>query len=138
MRTLIFLLVASRICIGANRSLRYEPDKVGLVGTLELQTFPGRPNYESIKEGDEIETQWYLRLESPIDLESNPNDKSGNWEPEKDVTIVQLVIDDKDWPKRGIGKRIRATGSLFHRWSGHHHARVLFSIDEFKVLPPGR
>lgn len=134
MRTIFVLFLASRICFGANRTLRYEPDKVSLEGTLELQTFPGRPNYESIQNGDEAETQWYLRLNEPIEVEPNPKNQAESSELEKNVKIVQVVIDDKDWSKRGEGKRIRASGSLFHRWSGHHHARVLLNIDTMSVL----
>lgn len=35
--------------------LEYEPSSVSLVGTIVRRTYPGRPNYESIKKGDEPE-----------------------------------------------------------------------------------
>lgn len=133
--TLLFFLF-SLTCFAKNPVYRYEPDKVTLEGTLELQTFPGRPNYESIKGGDEIETQWFMRLGRAIDIETNPLDTTGPWDPEKNVKVVQVIIDDKDWKKVGKGKRIRATGILTHAITGHHHARVLLDIQKMIVLRP--
>ena len=40
--------------------LRYQPDTVAIAGLLTRKTFPGRPNYESVKEGDGPETGFYL------------------------------------------------------------------------------
>lgn len=136
MKTVLLILALSAPCFAKNPMYRYEPDKVILEGTLELQTFPGPPNYESIKDGDTKETQWYLRLDKVIDVDTNPKDTTGPWDPEKNVKIVQVIIDDKDWKKRGEGKRIRATGTLTHAITGHHHARVLLDIQKMFVLTP--
>ncbi len=46
--------------------LEYEPNSIELTGTLVREIHPGRPNYESIKEGDEKLIIWVLRLNSPI------------------------------------------------------------------------
>lgn len=51
-----------------NHLVYYEPAKVVLSGKLDLQTFPGPPNYESIKSGDEIETHFYLKLNRAINV----------------------------------------------------------------------
>lgn len=37
-------------------------DTVSLVGKVWRETFPGRPNYQSIEDGDEPETVWALTL----------------------------------------------------------------------------
>lgn len=134
MKIALLVLAFSVSCLAKNPVYRYEPDKVTLEGTLELQTFPGPPNYESIKSGDRIETQWYMRLDRAIDVETNPMDTTGPWEPEKNVKIVQVIIGDKDWDKRGKGKRIRATGTLSHAITGHHHARVLLDVQQMVIL----
>jgi hypothetical protein len=50
----------------AAQCLEYEPKIVRLSGVLVRETYPGRPNYESIKKGDETETIWVLRLKQPM------------------------------------------------------------------------
>ena len=48
--------------------LHYEPVFFDLAGVLDLQTFPGPPNYESIASGDEVERHFYLKLDLAIDV----------------------------------------------------------------------
>src|SRR5215813_15064234 len=45
--------------------LSYEPTVVKLRGTIISRTFPGPPNYESIREGDTPEAYWLLVLPRP-------------------------------------------------------------------------
>lgn len=106
-----------------------------LIGTLDVQTFPGSPNYDSIKDGDEIETHFYLKLGTPVDvLPTGKHPGVQDPEEERDVTIVQLAIDAENealWTRlRRIGKggRVKATGTLLHRFTGHHHSRVLLDV----------
>jgi hypothetical protein len=33
-----------------------------------MQTFPGPPNFDSIKGGDDIERHFYLKLDVPVDV----------------------------------------------------------------------
>ena len=55
-----FAQVATASC------LSYEPAVVTVQGKLVRKTFPGPPNYKDIRTGDEVETNWYLALDSPI------------------------------------------------------------------------
>lgn len=75
--------------------LQYAPAKVTLSGKLERLTFPGRPNYESVAEGDEPETGFYLELPHAI---CTTGDKA-TWDayPQKDVRLIQLVLDPKGY-----------------------------------------
>ena len=51
-----FLLTATSSDVLAQaKCLSFEPDTVVVRGALERDTFPGRPNYESIAEGDEAD-----------------------------------------------------------------------------------
>src|SRR5690242_5188894 len=43
-----------------SKCLPYEPLIVELRGVLIQRTFPGPPNYESIRKGDRAETSWLL------------------------------------------------------------------------------
>lgn len=67
-----------------------------LAGTLDLQTFPGPPNYESIATGDEMERHFYLKLDVPVDVVPGKDDHVDNPELEKNVKIVQLAINGED------------------------------------------
>lgn len=117
-----------------NRVVNYKPSVVELGGILELQTFPGPPNYESITSGDQIERGFYLRLDAPLDVVKGNEDRIDNPVTEKNVKIVQLAINAEDnalWSKfqsEGNGAHVRVRGDLFHRFTGHHHARVLLDV----------
>lgn len=132
MKTTMFLLslVLNINLFASNFRVKCEPQIVELKGKLVLQTFPGPPNYESIKNGDDIERHFYLSLEAPIDVLKMPDDKYD--EITKDVKIVQLVVtSDDQYPKLrklGVGTKVKIKGTLFKRFTGHHHSRVLLQI----------
>jgi hypothetical protein len=145
MRFLFFLFVAVLTfpwAYGANPILHYEPAVVELTGIIEQQTFPGPPNYESIANGDEIEKGWYLQLSEPVEVVKTKNDDSStNSETERNVKIMQLTWDDEN-PKldkaiRNSTKKknkVRLKGDLFHRLTGHHHSKVLMSVDQLNEI----
>jgi hypothetical protein len=58
--------------------LRYKPDTVAVAGVLTRKTFPGRPNYESVKEGDEPETAFYLEVGVPLCTIASPDSADDN------------------------------------------------------------
>jgi hypothetical protein len=136
MRTLFILLFSmSGIVFASNRQVHYEPATVELTGRLDLQTFPGPPNYESIESGDEIERHFYLDLIQPVDvvvMEKN-NKSAVNGDSFNAVKILQLVVTkDEQWARLrelGEGRDVTIKGTLFQRFTGHHHARVLLSIE---------
>lgn len=121
-----------------NRVYHYEPENVELIGTVEEQTFPGRPGYESIKNGDEIERGWYFRLLSPIDVELSKNDGDHNSKAESNVKILQLAW----FPNKVVGaalpnlvgKKVELKGQLFHAFTAHHHARILMRVEVVEVV----
>jgi len=139
---LILLSVfAAAPAFSGNRIVHYDDAQVTLVGSLDLQTFPGPPNYENISGGDEEERHFYLKLNAPIDVLTRSTKNSEDVdESEKNVKILQLVISEKDnilWKKfrdAGEGARVKIIGTLFHRFSGHHHSRVLFSVEKMELL----
>ena len=111
----------------AEGCLSYAPAEVTLTGTLHSRVFPGPPNYESIRKGDQKETAVILTLVKPACTVGN----DGFGGPESDIRDVQLVITkDEHWKiirtlKR---KRVRITGTLFHAHTGHHRTKVLFDV----------
>lgn len=134
----LILISSLPLAYGSNSIFHYEPAIVELTGVIEQQTFPGRPGYESIANGDEIEKGWYLRLSKPVDVVETKDDApSAEAETEKNVRIMQLT-----WSARELDsqirkvtkekKKVRLKGHLFHRWSGHHHSRVLMWVDRLE------
>lgn len=135
-KLILFILCASISSEAKNRFLHYKPEVIQLKGTIETQTFPGPPNYESIKNGDKIESVWILRVDEPFDMITTSQDKDIEAAPEKNIKFVHLAIfNDSIWPKLADGKHVLVKGSLYHRENGHHHSRVLLethSLEEVK------
>lgn len=108
--------------------LPYEPALVTLSGKLERKTFPGRPNFESIANGDEPETGFYLVPSSPICAIGIPG--SSNPDTQTNVQLIQLILDQSGYTKLQplIGKNIRLHGSLQSWVTGHHHTPLLLAF----------
>ena len=113
--------------------LPYEPEVVDLKGVLLRRTYPGRPNYESTRKGDEPETYFYLKLHNRIcTLEGKePN------APVADVDFVQLILDRNGYarlrPK--LGKTVTLRGTLSMQITGHHHAPLLLTVRQDEGRP---
>jgi hypothetical protein len=136
-RARILLVVAVLLLVGQlsgagaeppGGCLKYEPAEVELRGVIARETFPGRPNYESVEAGDEPETVWVLTLHAPVCV-----DGAGGEDPnvaERDVRQVQLVLSREQYAACAplVGKRVRVCGSLFHAITGHHHKDVLMTV----------
>jgi hypothetical protein len=68
---LLILLVPSLLFA---ECVNYEPDLVSLNGKIIRKTFPGPPNYENIKTGDQPETYWILILTTPLCVNAKTGD----------------------------------------------------------------
>jgi hypothetical protein len=115
--------------------LNYEPELVLLTGKIIRKTFPGRPNYESIKDGDEPETYWILVLAKPLCV-NGKKDKDGKqlYYPELNTKQVQLVFMGNEYQthKNLVGRNVIVRGSLFPMQTGHHHTNVLIQVKEMR------
>ncbi|MYN44716.1 DUF4431 domain-containing protein [Pseudoduganella sp. FT93W] len=109
--------------------LQYQPETVVVTGTLHRATFPGRPNYESVANGDEAETGFYLSLDTPICTLSGTG---ADREAFDSVREIQLVLNEKQYAalRPRLGKKVEARGQLFSAHTGHHHANVLMRVSE--------
>lgn len=56
----VLLAASSGAMAGQPADCLKDGDTVSLTGKVWRETFPGRPNYESIENGDEPETVWVL------------------------------------------------------------------------------
>ena len=130
---LILLLLTTSIYASAQRQecLAYDPEVVQLIGTINKQTFPGPPNYESIRKGDKPETYWVLHL--PDTVCTQP---SGDNDGEYKVTDLQLTLTRKQYAlyRKFLGRRVNITGKLSHAITGHHHTHVLMEVTDISPM----
>lgn len=108
--------------------LRYEPDTVAIGGRLRRLTFPGRPNYERVADGDETETGYYLELPAPICAAGGGDSDLDTLR--RGVRRVQLVLDSAGYARLRprLGRRVVLRGTLFASHTGHHHAPLLLQV----------
>jgi hypothetical protein len=119
--SLVLLLLLTMPPALDQKCASYEPDQVVLKGTIRRHTFPGPPNYESVAKGDRAERVWLLHLAQPICVSANSES-----EKETGVSDVQMVVEKYD--KTLVGRKVVATGTLFHWQTGHHHTKVLLKV----------
>ena len=114
--------------------LKYEPAVVNLSGAFKRRTFPGRPNYESVKKGDEPETVWILQLNKPVCVEGDAN----IWEyaREENISEMQLILTAAQYKryKRLHKKLVLVGGKLLPQTTGHHHTKIMLEAAEIKEL----
>lgn len=135
---LILLFCICVVCssvMAKNKVIYYEPKSVRLTGMIRTLKYPGPPNYESIKDGDAEEVGSYIILNKPIDIETLPKIQIGNDVFERNVRLIQLILrNDEHRSKVEEGNYVSLTGTLSHALTGHHHARVLITIEKIEVL----
>ena len=136
------LLSFAFVCIAASdvqaqRCLSYEPETVTLEGMVYSKDFPGPPNFESIRGGDQRMRYWILRLPRSVCVDGGHDDIDVRVE---NIREVQLVFeDDASYKKyRALVRkrtRFRVVGSLSHQHTGHHVRKIL--IDVQRLVPLG-
>lgn len=141
-----YLIFVSIFCSGIekkkNETLFYEAESVELRGLFQNKTFPGPPNYESIKSGDEAESGIYISLLAPIDVTSDLSKPSEyRDDTEKSLKLIQLIVyNDHLFPLiRKFRKNktvVTLKGKLIHRLTGHHHTPVLLEVSEVSKFEP--
>ncbi len=106
----------------------YEPAETAITGKLIRLTFPGRPNFASVAQGDEAETHFYLIPVHPICTDGDAD--SATSYPQHDVRLVQLVLEQGQYKelKGSLGKKVTLAGTLFAAHTAHHHAPLLLQV----------
>lgn len=108
----------------------YEPSIVELTGTMKRVVFPGPPNYESVKEGDEPEIYWVLSLDAAICV--NGDSKSDFNTSESKIKSLQLLIGKYNKYRYLLGQKVKVKGMLTHSFTGHHHTLVMLGVRDIK------
>jgi hypothetical protein len=129
----ILLLFSALVCgnglfAQSKDCLKYEPELVKVSGVVERDIFPGRPNYESIKDGDEPEVYWVLKLSKSICVIGKSDDDIN--ESENNIVELQLILTDNQYKQYHgyIGHKVIVSGTLFHSITAHHKTTVLINV----------
>jgi hypothetical protein len=103
---------------------RYDSDSAALSGRVIRRVYPGRPNYESVKAGDEPDTVFVLQLLKPLCTAASPDHDAHT------VREVQLYFsrDDAAAIRTLCGKSATFHGTLTGAVWGWHHLPVLFHV----------
>jgi hypothetical protein len=117
----------------------YEPAVVSLSGKLIRETFPGPPNYHSVKEGDEAETFFLLVLSKRLCTFVDGNDFNNR--AQKSVEKLELVLlgdaSEKYRKYRPyLGRNTQSKGKLFSALTGHHYTPVLMIVESCEPTSP--
>jgi len=119
-------LCAAADCLKDGQDVEFE-------GSVSRETFPGRPNYASIDDGDEPETVWILTVDTPNCVVGESLEDGKPYEVARSTRRFQLVFADSAAYERYKGlveNRARVRGELFTAHTGHHHTKALIQIKE--------
>lgn len=124
--TAVALLPLLLPAVVSARCLSYGPSQVTVVGTLDSRTLPGAPNYVSVARGDYPETVLILRLEKAACVTGDPTSQM-NRKSHSGLSEIQLSV-AADKVRSLVGKKVRASGTLFGAHSGHHRTPVVLQV----------
>ena len=124
MLLVLILLGATCFVARARSCVNYEPEIVSLVGTLSRRTV--------VNVSEQKEVIWILRLARPVCVTAVEGDDINVKRAR--VTDVQLVLEPEMFKMyRGlVGKKVRATGTLFGQHTAHHFTPVLLDVAEME------
>jgi len=98
--------------------------EVILKGKIVTKKFYGPPNYGETPDTDAIESFYFLILDKPIIIETNgTTDK---------VSEFQMILFNKYQKTISEQAEYIIRGNLFLAHTGHHHSKVLISVNELK------
>lgn len=109
--------------------LDYAPTFVALDGVVVRRTYPGSPNFESIREGDKPETAWVLMLSRPVCVDGRSGDPVNV--ANRGIRRIQLVFENQETYetcRRILRRRAIVAGPLFGAITAHHHTDVLLMV----------
>lgn len=110
-------------------------ESVDMVGKIRRETFPGKPNYESVENGDEPVTVWIFTINQPsCVLGESPED--GEHYFIEDISKFQLVINPTQYKNtRSLENEVRVRGQLFQASTTHHYTKALIDVGQIDLVP---
>jgi hypothetical protein len=115
------LLVFLAVCfLTAVVSAQFEEKPIRASGVVTLEVFPGRPNYESIKDGDEREEAWILTTSKKERFQ---------------LVIIEDVKKKFATLRHRLGKNVSVAGFVWEGHTGHHHTEFLITLSSIQEEP---
>lgn len=107
----------------------YEGDAVSLLGTIRMETFPGKPNFLNVHRGDEPVSELVLELDEPFCVNAQPDREEGPLLAQSGVVRVQALM-PIELPTEAellgrLGERVWLHGKLIPPGSYYHFLPVL-------------
>jgi hypothetical protein len=105
----------------------FEDQLVILTGLILQETFPGRPNFESL-ETDEAEICWILNIPTPVTLiwswEGNDFEKI------EGIKKLHMILTDEQYEQfeNSISTEVTVSGRLIPSHTAHHHGDALIEV----------
>lgn len=113
--------------------LSYETRNVQLIGQIFRKSFPGPPNYQDIKKGDEEEIYWLIKTITPFCVNESEmmfGDKVDN---QFEAQLVMSSAFNFYQMRRALlGQKVIVKGTLFPQHTGHHKTRVLINVESLE------
>ena len=112
---------------------------MNLAGKLLLTSFPGPPEYSSIKDGDRLNTCWLLELdEASFKLAlMTPVPEPANFVRDilkrENPNVIMLGLDDdiQKYCSSYKDKEVTVSGYLYHAHTAHHYTPLLMDVTDF-------
>ena len=100
-------------------------------GTVSIETYPGPPNYESVKSGDRAEKYWFVTLAKSMCFD--PDEQF--MDSEVYIKKLQLLL----FRMMGevhlkAGEKYEFTGTTTPAITGHHRTKVMLEVSNIKAL----
>lgn len=137
MKILACLLMLGFSSLAVAEDCITEGKEITLKGKLAVQTFPGLPNYESIKKGDEPETYWILTTEKSYCGIGHSLDNDKLYRLDRRATQFQLVLTAEQYKEKKnlLNKKVIVKGNMFTAHTGHHHTEMLIELKSMEAAP---
>lgn len=134
---LVSIIVPIMLCFSCmsqdSEWFKYEPAIVSLVGVIHVKESFGPPGYGEDKLHDARIKYVVLDLSNSINVRGEDG-RDINTTTHLGVQALQLVDDQQLLDAQAIvGQKVRVTGSLFERQSGHHLTDVLLSVKAIAI-----
>lgn len=110
------------------KCLNYEPEVIQLEGELYKKSFPGPPNYEDIKKGDEEEIYWLIKTTKPFCVNRSRYVEGAELYSQSEVQLVVDGLNFYNSKRHLLGNKVVLSGTLFPQISGHHKTEVLITV----------
>ena len=132
--TILAIPLLSAICqISFGSECVLEGGEVTLYGSINKETFPGAPNYESVEMGDEAESVQILKANKEICVTGTYPDSEQSFKL-TNLSKFHLVFDTPYSIKDdAAAETFIVTGHIYSAVTGHHHTPAILEVSRVET-----